>query len=237
MDILVSYYSAKGARPHNEDAVVLQESHNGFLAVVADGLGGFAKGRMASAMAASVIGSALQNKTPSKAALAEAVRRADDEIRSAQDEQHPIKTTVAALWLGDGHALTATVGNSRIYQFRDRRIVFQSVDHSVAQMAVLVGELDKGDIRTSCDRNRLIRVLGGRRMPKVDCETLPVENGDRFLLCSDGFWEPVTEDMMLCAWNRTASAKDWLEEMRQIVETRYDPKQDNHSAVALTVNS
>ena len=148
-----------------------------------------------------------------------------------------MRTTMAALWLGDYGALAANVGDSRIYQFREDRIVYQSLDHSVAQMAVLVGELEQSEIRRSKDRNKLIRVLGDENDPKVDLQPLLVKPGDRFLLCSDGFWEPVTEEKMLQTMAQSTTAQQWLSQMRRIVEQAGNPNQDNHTAIALIVNA
>ena len=236
MDISVSYYSAVGARKNNEDAVSIQDSQNGLLAVVADGLGGHVNGEVASNTAVATVNHCLQNKAPQEEALLEAIEEASNRIYRQQEGQDMMKTTIAALWVGDHMALAANVGDSRIYQFRDGRIVYQSLDHSVAQMAVLVGEQTADSIRTNPDRNKLIRTLGNAAAPKVDCEILSVRTGDRLLICSDGFWEPVEEQDMLQTCQHAATAKDWLEQMRQILVAKNDPNQDNHTAVALFIN-
>lgn len=237
MDISISYYTAKGKRQNNEDAVSLLEGGNSLLAIVADGLGGHDDGEIASGQAVATLNRQLQGQQPDEDRLLDAVCQASRDIFNARDPRHPMRTTLAALWLGDYSALAANVGDSRIYQFRQDRIVYQSMDHSVAQMAVLVGEMDAADIRRSKDRNKLIRVLGDEADPKVDLQTLLVKPGDRFLLCSDGFWEPVTEEMMLQTMADSSTAQQWLARMRRIVEEAGNPCQDNHTAIALIVNN
>ena len=196
MEISISYYTARGKRQNNEDAVSLLEGSNSLLAVVADGLGGHEAGEVASNHAVATLNRLLQSQTPEEDDLIDAIRQANQEIYEMQNAQSHMRTTVAALWLGDYRTIAANVGDSRIYQFRNGRIVYQSTDHSVAQMAVLVGEVEKSELRRSKDRNKLIRVVGEANPPKVDCVELTVQAGDRFLLCSDGFWEPVTEVMI-----------------------------------------
>lgn len=235
MNISVSYYSAKGNRANNEDSVSVTESRHGVLAIVADGLGGHADGEVASKHAVSSINERIRLVAPDEDQLIDAIQQASQDIYSIQDPAHPMHTTVAALWVGEGAALAANVGDSRIYQFRNGEIIYQSLDHSVAQMAVLVGEMDRSQIRKSKDRNRLIRVLGDSAVPKVDLEVLDIQAQDRFLICSDGFWEPVTEGEMINAISCTESAQSWLEKMREIVEQTNDPAQDNHTAIALVV--
>lgn len=236
MDISISYYTAKGRRQNNEDAVSLLEGSNSMLAIVADGLGGHDDGEVASAQAVATINRELQSKLPDEDALIDAIHRANEDIYRMQNPRRPMRTTVAALWIGDYAVVAANVGDSRIYQFRGDRIIYQSMDHSVAQMAVLVGEMDKSEIRSSKDRNRLIRVVGDVNAPKVDSTVLSVQAGDRFLLCSDGFWEPVTESCMLQSATLTDTAQQWLSMMRQTVEKADNPSQDNHTAIALIIN-
>ena len=210
MEISISYYTARGKRQNNEDAVSLLEGSNSLLAVVADGLGGHEAGEVASNHAVATLNRLLQAQTPEEDDLIDAIQQANQEIYEMQNAQSHMRTTVAALWLGDYRTIAANVGDSRIYQFRNGRIVYQSTDHSVAQMAVLVGEVEKSELRRSKDRNKLIRVVGEANPPKVDCVELTVQAGDRFLLCSDGFWEPVTEERMLETMASSATAQQWL---------------------------
>lgn len=236
MEISISYYTARGKRQNNEDAVSLLEGSNSLLAVVADGLGGHEAGEVASNHAVATLNRLLQAQTPEEDDLIDAIRQANQEIYEMQNAQSHMRTTVAALWLGDYRTIAANVGDSRIYQFRNGRIVYQSTDHSVAQMAVLVGEVEKSELRRSKDRNKLIRVVGEANPPKVDCVELTVQAGDRFLLCSDGFWEPVTEERMLETMASSATAQQWLRLMRQEVERVNNPTQDNHTAIALVID-
>lgn len=235
MDIGFSYYTSQGKRQNNEDAVSLLESNGSALAIIADGLGGMADGEVASQQALSTMNRTLQGKQPEENLLIDAIQQASRDIYIRQQPQRPMHTTVAALWLGEYGAYAAHVGDTRIYQFRDGAVLYQSVDHSMAQVAVLVGELRQEDLRKSAERNRLIRVLGNEEQPKVDCNFLTVQPGDRFLLCSDGFWETVTEEMMLQTMKITETARQWLDALRKIVLEENLPGQDNHTAVAIMV--
>lgn len=235
MNISISFYTARGKRPNNEDTVSVLESDAGSLAIVADGLGGHEDGEVASKQAVATLNKMLQSKIPDEDVLIDAIQQASRDVFEIRKSQRPMHTTIASLWLGDNWAVAANVGDSRIYQFRNDRIIYQSLDHSVAQMAVLVGELDKSEIRSSKDRNRLIRVLGDANVPKVDSEILHIQQGDRFLLCSDGFWESVTETVMLNSMVQTTTAQAWLATMRDVIEEADNRGQDNHTAIAIIV--
>lgn len=235
MEIQISHYSAIGKRDNNEDALTLLQDRSSILAIVADGLGGLSRGEVASSLATQTMNQTLQHVLPGEDALIDAIQEASRVIAAARKEGERMCTTVAALWIHNNVAYAANVGDSRIYQFRDNSILFQSLDHSVAQMAVLVGELEPDQIRTSPDRNRLTRALGDKESPKVSCAQLDVQPGDRFLLCSDGFWEPVLEADMLRTLAETPDATAWLQSMRAIVVQTNHPRQDNHTAIAISV--
>lgn len=234
MKISAAYYSAIGGRKRNEDAASILESGGSVLGVVADGLGGHAGGEIASKMAIGTITSELGNQPISMAALRQAIDDANTLI--VESEQcKGMKSTIAAVWFDDGNALAATVGDTRIYQFRNRSIVFQSRDHSVAQMEVMAGELAESDIRGHKERNRLVRALGAKDSVKTDIQSIDVRRGDAFLLCSDGFWEHVWEHEMTDSLEGSATATDWLEKMRELVDGRLSENADNHTAVAIIV--
>lgn len=233
MNISLSSYSSIGKRKTNEDSLSAAESRNGLLAVVADGLGGHANGEFASREAVRVMNRRLIEAEISEDGLEDAVLEADEAVRLLHEEKAPgALTTVAALWLGERQAAAANVGDTRIYQFRDGRVRYQSIDHSAAQLAVLAGEISREEIRGHRDRNKLIRVLGAEEAPRVEQKLLDVRPGDSFLLCSDGFWEIITEQQMLRAQQDAADAVVWLDRMRKLVEPQ---AKDNNTAVAILV--
>lgn len=229
----IAFYTDQGKRDNNEDTVTVVETRNSIIAIVADGLGGHSDGEIASKQAVDTIRRLLIDCEPDEDVLIDAIQEASKDIFSLHPLDGEMFTTVAVLWIGRESAVVANVGDTRIYQFRDGRIIYQSLDHSKAQMAVLVGDLSLRQIRQSKDRNRLIRVLGTENAPRVDCKMLSVNSSDRFLICSDGFWQPVTEDIMEAAIVESETAESWLELMCHIVKDAKDPTQDNNSAIAI----
>lgn len=229
----IAFYTDQGKRDNNEDAVTVVETSNSIIAIVADGLGGHSNGEIASKQAVDTIRRLLIDCDPDEDVLIDAIQEASKDVFLSHPLDDEMFTTVAVLWIGRESAVVANVGDTRIYQFRDGRIIYQSLDHSKAQMAVLVGDLSLRQIRQSKDRNRLIRVLGTENIPRVDCKMLSVNSSDRFLICSDGFWQPVTEDVMEAAIVESETAECWLELMCHIVKDAKDPTQDNNSAIAI----
>lgn len=226
-----SAYSHVGLRENNEDSFGTHPGEDCFAAVVADGVGGHAMGDVASKTAVANILDSLKDQVPDEDLLLDAITGAS--LAIGNEVFHGF-TTVTALWLNHKEAIAAHVGDSRIYQFRDGEILYQSQDHSDVMMAVLMGELPPESPRTHPSRNRIFRALGlPGEAPKVDSRVLDICPGDRFLLCSDGFWEPVWEEDMLRTMAQTETAEEWLGQMRAIVEAAQDPLQDNNTAIAI----
>lgn len=113
----------------------------------------------------------------------------------------------------------------------------QTRDHSVPQMLVLTGEIKTEEIRSHPDRNKLLRALGDdRETVKFELTRFDVRAGDAFLLCSDGFWEPVTESEMLALLQSEPTARAWLEKMSRLAAENSGGKaMDNYTAVAVRV--
>ena len=94
-------------------------------------------------------------------------------------------TTIAAGALREGKFILGNVGDSRVYYFRNGRVIAQTRDHSVCQAAVELGQLTPEQIRGSEDRVKLLKVLGNfdRLELKRQPEQIPAMNGDAFLIC------------------------------------------------------
>lgn len=228
-------YSSIGGRSKNEDMVQIVSYPESTIVLVADGLGGHRDGDVASRMTVHTICEEIRDGSASRMLMEQAIRKANEKIMLRHADGRDMKTTIAVVWLNEDHACAANVGDTRIYQFRDGEIVFQSVDHSASQLAVMLGEISSENIRHHCDRNRLTRAIGAREDIKIDSEILDVRNGDAFLLCSDGFWEHVWEKEMLEDLEKSSDARSWLHMMRKRVEERLKKNADNHTAAVLII--
>ena len=225
----ISYFSSNGGRCENEDSLCIKEYYNGLLAIVADGLGGCQNGKEASLTAVNVISSTAENHWNEPDILMRSITAANSELRQLDDQL----TTVAALNINGSSVCAAHIGDSRIYQFRGQEIIYQSMDHSVSQMAVLSGEITPDQIRGHIDRNKLIRALGMSDQVAPYIKELSLYSGDSFLICSDGFWELITEEEMVSALSVAQTANDWLGEMRKAIDNKFTSNTDNSSAIVI----
>ena len=236
--------SRPGGRERNEDACDYRVSDAGGVWVVADGLGGHAGGERASRLAVDTL-LAILGDAPfvSPEGLSQALEQTQQVLLSAQREGGPhaagMRTTVVVLACDGESALWAHVGDSRLYHFRAGVLLAQTRDHSVPQALVNAGEIPPEAIRGHEDRNRLLRSLGteGAFRPSLPEAVVPLEAGDAFLLCTDGFWEPVSEGEMTTALATAADPAAWLAALERLLLERVAPDHDNYSALAVFVGS
>ncbi|MDR1217972.1 MAG: protein phosphatase 2C domain-containing protein [Oscillospiraceae bacterium] len=228
-------FSSKGGHPVNEDSVKLIQDNNRLIAIVADGLGSHGGGDVASAAAIEAIQDALPARGITEPdALLLCLEAANAAVLERQRPGVPMKSTAVVLTAEGGKAAFAHVGDSRGYLFRDGRIASQTMDHSVSQMSVLRGDITPAQIRFHESRSKLLRALGAD--DKAHGEITPLDaprSGDAFLLCSDGFWEYVTEDEMEVDLAKAPGVSGWLSLMLARIGTRVPADHDNLSAICV----
>lgn len=171
-------------RERNEDAILLDPA--GELWAVADGMGGYGHGDVAASV---VIDSLAQidDADEPDALLEKQIVAANAEIyRKAIQAGQTMGTTIVAAMIQADVAYLAWVGDSRIYLLRDGGLRQLSKDHSVVQELIDNGFISEEDARHHPDRNIVTRALGVGPTVDVSFVTLPICEGDRILLCSDG---------------------------------------------------
>ncbi len=224
-----------GGKEINDDTVYA-EQNKGTYVFVGDGLGGYAGGRQASQAAGkAILAAAEKDSMLTEENLRKAASAADAAVRALQEEtKGNMKTTLVFLAIEDGKARWMHVGDSRLYHFHEGEIAHQTMDHSVSQMAVLMGDITRDQIRFHEDRNRVLRALGAENCkPDVFSQEVPVTSSDAFLLCTDGFWEYVYEEEMMAALREAKDPEAWLSRMEQLLLGRVKEDNDNYTAAAV----
>lgn len=221
---LTAVYNGIGGCERIEDFVF---SGGGTFAV-ADGLGGHSGGAEAAQAAVSCIADNYA-KAADPAGMAELLENANTAVRRLGGGL----TTIAAAGLGEGGFTFGNVGDSRVYFFRNGRIIAQTRDHSVCQAAVELGQITKEQIRGNEDRSRLLKVLGsGERLDmKKPPEQIPANPGDAFLLCTDGFWEYVHEREMECDLAKSENPREWRDRMLKRLLLKTGNGGDNYTVL------
>ena len=186
-------------RAQNEDHAHAGEG----LFVVADGMGGHLAGEVASEMAVDRLDERLPMTTANSLDdVVDAISQANTEIYndSIDDpDRAGMGTTITAIAVvsdpHDGEAFAvANVGDSRSYVLRHGRLRQLTIDHSFVQELVAEGAITRDEARTHPRRNIVTRALGIEPYVRVDSWTMPIIRGDRFVLCSDGLVDEITDE-------------------------------------------
>jgi PPM family protein phosphatase len=193
-------------RPQNEDAFLADDTLG--LYVVADGVGGHAKGEVASAESVEQV----RNYVSANYALVSSLLAHGDDgevdrrmelrrlLESAVQnacymvfsiaEQDPegvgMSTTLSALLVAGDLAGIAQVGDSRVYRLSHGATSQITVDHTLLNQRLREGLASPGEARTMRGRNVITRAVGHHDYVEVDTFAVDLEPGDRFLLCTDG---------------------------------------------------
>ena len=183
-------------RRNNEDSLLLGDGADETLFVVADGIGGFEAGEVASSMTVDLL-RALEPGEPFEAAIREANRRILTAARD-DDKLSGMGTTVVALRFSgsrnEPRAEVSHVGDSRAYLLRGGELSPLTEDHSLVAELVRSGDLTRAQAAEHPQKNLITRALGADAEVEADNMVLPVGAGDRILLCSDGLSDMVRED-------------------------------------------
>ena len=226
-------YTDLGGRKNNEDAFITSQKDKAFLYVVADGLGGHDSGELASKIAVNEIKNFF-DADPYSFDPVSAIKSANAKIIQEQiNTGLKMKTTIVLAYVTSDQIVFAHVGDSRAYAFKENSIIYQSVDHSVSQMAVSLGEITTDQIRNHEDRNILTRALGVDENVKVDIFSVPCGQVDAALLCTDGFWEYVYEEDMQKTLSVSNNPDVWLNKMREILDKNVPLNNDNNTAITI----
>ena len=214
-----------GGRKENQDSAGIKETQLGYLVVVCDGMGGMQGGSTASQLAVKTIletvASADKQSNPSMT-LIKAIRNANMAIieeGQKNPELHGMGTTVTALLLTDYSAITAYIGDSRIYQLRDGKKIFRTFDHSMVFEMVKKKVISEEQARLSAQSNVILKALGINPDIEIEITERPYQKGDKFILCTDGFWGAMPEEEFIRHLSEKSPINKILESTANIVES------------------
>ncbi len=199
-------------REHNEDTIA-QDGELG-LVVLADGMGGYNAGEVASGIAVKTVANLVREALdlqdlsvpdPSTGLsrpaiiLRDAIQRANKIIYQtarSQAQCEGMGTTVVAALFHDNKISVAHVGDSRLYRVRGSEIEQVTLDHSLLQELVDRGFYSPEEAQRASNKNYVTRALGVETQVEVEMQEHPVQKGDVYLLCSDGLSDMIGDDDM-----------------------------------------
>ena len=236
----------KGVRKNNEDCIYPSSelaNPGQRLFMVCDGVGGAEKGEVASALACdsfqTFFNTFLDGNDPSEDFINRAVHYTEsrfDEYVSQHPEAHSMATTFTLLYIGESSIIVAHIGDSRVYQFREGRIIFETEDHSWVQSMVNLGQITKEEAAVHPKKNIITKAISGS-VRSVDADVAiikDIRDGDIFFLCTDGIMDCFPDEKLasvFSAGHHAESIKDML------IDRCYHESKDNFSFYIIPVQS
>lgn len=191
-------------RLNNEDVFAILEKEQFFA--LADGMGGHNAGEVAAAVTIQELCKSVQSAkafSPSPKDWIEILRDAifDANLHVYQMgeqniEQQGMGTTLCLGLIAEKKLIIAHVGDSRIYRFRKGRLTRLTQDHSLKGELIASGKLDEESARHFPKKNVITRAIGTQMTVDPDFATFDIEEGDLYLLCSDGLTDPLSDSQI-----------------------------------------
>ena len=206
----VSQTDTGKVREHNEDTVAIDPDIG--LMVLADGMGGYNAGEVASGIAVKTIVNLVRDAmlredlalgdpdsglSRPRIILRDAIQRANQIIHHTartQPQCEGMGTTVVAALMYDNRIVVAHVGDSRMYRLRGDKFEQVTLDHSLLQELVDRGFYSPQEAARAANKNYVTRALGVEATVEVELQEIPAEKGDYYILCSDGLSDMVEDD-------------------------------------------
>jgi protein phosphatase len=230
-------------RENNEDSIEVKQFPDLTVCVVADGMGGQAAGEIASKRAVEIIPRELRKHLTTHLAgdavrtvVKSAVAQANEEIMAMGALDKDIKnmgtTVVMAVWRKNNELQIAWAGDSRAYLVRQKKIKQLTVDHTIVQALVDAGTISATEAKDHRYKHVLLKFIGGKDFGDgPDVSLVPVQNGDRVLLCTDGLTGAVPDEQMGEVMATTPDVQACAEKLGQIALDQ--GSRDNVSCILL----
>jgi PPM family protein phosphatase len=226
--------SVIGGRKEQQDRVAIHSSDDGqrHLLALADGMGGHRAGALAAQVVIDTAASHFSGQAVAdpQVFLENLCDEAHSGIRAlSEDEMLSPGSTCAFLYLSGPEAYWAHVGDSRLYHFRDGKLLNRTSDHSVLQLMLAQGDIEENSDAARTFQNQLYRRLGGMEQPEPDFGATAVEPGDLFVLSSDGFWQAVAAEQIIRELEQSDTLQNGAEELVQFALRQSEKECDNIS--------
>jgi protein phosphatase len=218
LSLSYGYGTDRGLRRElNEDSFIASDP----VFAVADGMGGHEAGEIASGMCVRALAAMPQLATGERSVTAAVLQqylvRADSSIREATGARAGTTLTGAVVveQMGMPYWLVLNIGDSRTYRLSQGEFAQVSVDHSEVQELVDAGELTPEQATVHPRRHVVTRALGTGDETEADYWLLPVEEGDRVLVCSDGLNGELTDEHMFRILSTVGHPQDAVDALIQ----------------------
>lgn len=231
-----------GGRKSNQDRLAYSYSKDVLLLVIADGMGGHARGEIAAEVAVNTMTQRFQQEARTtlrrpREFLESAIHSAHRAIVAFADQHDMLecpRTTIVGCVVQNGKACWAHSGDSRLYCIRGGNIAVATADHSRVRQLIDAGAITEAQAAVHPDRNKIYNCLGGVLPPTVThSEDWVLKVGDTLLLSTDGFWGPLNANFIAAKLQRE-DMLTLVPKLMEEAERKAGPDSDNLSVIGLT---
>ncbi|MBT8091939.1 MAG: protein phosphatase 2C domain-containing protein [Gammaproteobacteria bacterium] len=243
MKVEYAKVSALGDRQDNQDRAAIVVAEEAALMMVFDGMGGHSDGARAAETALKVVQTLFTRSSmpifDPQGFLYLALSRAHDEVVALGEKvtvEFRPRATCALCLVQEGGAFWAHIGDSRVYQVRDDKVLRRSRDHSHVEVLIQEGAITEDEAQSHPMRNFVECCLGGDApVPDMSITNrIPLRTGDVLLACSDGLWSGLSDaDMASIAKNHESNLSENLKTLSVQSLSVNSPHSDNTTATAL----
>lgn len=238
----IAQATVQGDRRINQDRYISIESDDSILLGLADGMGGHPKGEVAAQILIDTCKTFFNRSEKPihspKEFLHRLLQKAHENVTTfGLDHNPPIKprTTAVVALIQEGIVRWAHAGDSRLYLFRNGKILHRTVDHSYVQHLEQHGLISPDALGTHPQRNYVTRCLGGNiSSPEITInKSVRLKDGDVIMLCSDGLWSNTAEGDMTDLISGDMPLDQAITNLVHDAAENAAPESDNVSAIAL----
>lgn len=241
MKCRVAAFSRTGGREQNEDACGYMEKDGVVCCVLADGAGGHRGGGVAARLCVQSVLAGFETRPEvSVPAVSTLMHQANQAVLLQQETDTALsdmRSTLVVLLFDPAQATAAWghIGDSRLYLFRAGALHLRTRDHSLVQSMIENGLCREEEAHSHPDTNVLFASVGlpDEFLPTIVDAPLSLQEGDVFLLCSDGVWGMVEDGAIERSLALAYSLEDWLSRLEQKVGATVRPGADNFSAIGV----
>jgi PPM family protein phosphatase len=237
---LVGAFSKQGQRLNNEDCILAtSDNDHSNIFLVCDGMGGHKKGEVASSIACKNITAFLSDAGTHEGAakiITTAFKTTLEQLNqyANTNDGDGMGTTVTLVWQRNADIIIAYIGDSRVYQLRDDKIIYKTNDHSLVQKLINEHLITEEEARHHPKKNVVTRALVAGNteylpdiFPVTDAKT-----GDLFFMCTDGVIESLTDNDLV---KILAAGNTHQEKMETIEKICAANSKDNYSAYLIEI--
>ena len=243
-EIIIGNAQSIGARNEQEDSFASVISEHGVMAALADGMGGYSNGKMASSLVVNLFVKEFNKKRqiePADKFFRDTLLLSNKKLLEKAKEKKT-GTTMVVVVISEGYLSWVSVGDSAIALFRNQEFYNlnqKQIFQTMLEKEYLSGHISKEEVLNNPKKKRLTNYIGHENFREIitSKRTIKLQHGDRIILCSDGVYNSITEMEMEKALMKNLPPQKAAEEIIDLIKARNIKNQDNATIIILEKNN